>query len=146
MRAPHRRTAVGLIAAIMACGATAFMLARRESDRIHIAVWQYQIASHSEFRGAQVCVGLRDPNPDVRTAAADPSADAVALLRSGGANVVPVSKCADAAVELILGPVAYRSPSEAAVEGAADVGGYRYQVVRSSGTWRVRGANLTWIH
>ena len=145
MRARHRRKAAVLIAAVVACGAIALVFARRESDRVHVAVWRYQIASHSGFRGTQVCVGLRDPNPDVTTAAADPSLDAVALLRSVGANVVPVSKCADSAVELILGPVTYRSPWEAAVEGATDVGGYRYHVTRSSGIWRVRGADVTWI-
>jgi len=49
------------------------------------------------------------------------------------------------AVELILGRVSFASPWEATVEGSAPNGGYRYHVLRSQGTWHVRGADMTWI-
>jgi len=108
-------------------------------------VWQYQIASQSGLLGHQVCIGVRDPNPDVKETPTDPSAETVAALRAAGASVVPMSQCSAMAVELILGRVSFASPWEATVEGSAPNGGYRYHVLRSQGTWRVRGADMTWI-
>jgi hypothetical protein len=138
-------TVVSTIACLSLCGVVGFLLARREGARVRVAVWQYQLASHSGLRDSPVCIGVRGSAADTRVIA-DPSADTLATLRSPGAHVVPWSKCLGSGVELILGRVAYRSPSEATVEGSAPLGGYRYHVMRVRGAWRVRGADMTWIH
>jgi hypothetical protein len=145
VRAFFRRRTVFALGTVSLCGAIALLLARRERDALRVAVWQYQITSHSGFGGTQVCAGVRGAERNVRTMPADPAAGVVAALRSGGADVVPVSQCGDWATKLILGRVQYVSPWEATVEGSAPDGGYRYHAVRSQGHWRVRGAHMTWI-
>ena len=142
----RRRNWALAIASVAACCAASLFLACRESDRVRVAVWQYQIASHSGLVAGQVCVGIRDATPEIRTTFADPSMATIGALGAIGARVVPISLCSDSAVTLILGHVTYRSPWEATVEGSDPYGGYRYHVMRSQGAWRVRGADMTWIN